>query len=261
MNETDSAEHVCVDTSAGIMHIRMNRPEKLNALTRAMYRNMADLLVDADRDDKVRVIIISGAGGSFTAGNDLDDFRSAGTIDGERPPNPFLPVITRTAKPIIAAVQGVAVGIGTTMLLHCDLVYAGTSARLRLPFVNLGLCPELGSSLLLPLLMGHQRAAQLLLLGETFDAETARAFGLVNGVCDDENLLEAALAAARKLVAQPPASVRLTKALVKRAREEALRSTMAVELEHFSERLRSPEAAEALQAFAERRKPDFSHFV
>lgn len=260
MSISSCTEFVKVEVCEGILHIRLNRPDKLNALTRVMYRAMADALDASNQDDEVRVVLISGSEGCFTAGNDLADFRLAGTDCDERPLNPFLQAIIRTTKPIVAAVAGVAVGIGTTMLLHCDLVYAGTNARFRLPFVNLGLCPELGSSALLPLLMGHQRAAEMLLLGEPFGAETAREVGLVNTVCADEALLDTALANARKLAAQPPASVRLTKMLMKRARESAVLGVMEEELVHFNERLRSAEAAEALQAFSERRQPDYSSF-
>ncbi|WP_298432267.1 enoyl-CoA hydratase-related protein [Geobacter sp.] len=260
MSEADGTQHILVESREGVLCIRMNRPEKKNALTRAMYRIMADAIAQADADDAVRVILITGTGDCFTSGNDLADFRDASTSDRERERNPFMPAISRAKKPVVAAVSGVAVGIGTTMLLHCDLVYAGTGARFQLPFVNLGLCPELGSSVLLPLLMGHQRAAELLLLGEPFGAESARELGIVNGVCADAELLETAFGKARQLAAQPPASVRLTKALMKRAREVAVMTVMEEEIAHFGERLRSPEAAEAFQAFAERRKPDFSRF-
>jgi enoyl-CoA hydratase/carnithine racemase len=258
MTDLDSKQHVLVDCKDRILRIRMNRPEKKHALTRAMYRAVADALTQADADDQVRAVLITGTGNCFTSGNDLADFSNAPA--GARPRNPIIDAITQAKKPVVAAVSGVAIGIGTTMLLHCDLVYAGESARFQLPFVKLGLCPELGSSLLLPLLMGHQRAAELLLLGEPFGAETAREIGLVNAVCTDGELFETALGKARQLAAQPPASVRLTKALLKRGREHALKSAIAEESAEFNIRLASPEAKEAFQAFAERRKPDFSSF-
>lgn len=259
---SDSTGHVRVDCQEGILRIQMNRPEKKNALTRAMYKTIADAIVLADRDDAVRVVLITGTGDCFTSGNDLADFREAATTatGTARPLNPIIPAISQAKKPIVAAVTGVAVGIGTTMLLHCDLVCAGTKARFQLPFVNLGLCPELGSSAILPLMMGHQRAAALLLLGEVFDAETAREAGIVNVVCTDGELQEKALQKARQLAAQPPASVRLTKELMKRGREQVVKQAIAEELVHFNERLKSPEAGEAFLAFAERRKPDFSRF-
>jgi enoyl-CoA hydratase/carnithine racemase len=260
MTVEDSTKHILIESRERIVFIQMNRPEKKNAITRAMYRTMADTLIQADEDDSVRVILITGTESCFTSGNDLGDFSRA-SMPGQEPyRNPFIPAIHRAKKPIIAAVSGVAIGIGTTMLLHCDLVYAGTNARFQLPFVNLGLCPELGSSLLLPLLTGHQRAAELLLLGEPFSAETAREFGLVNMVCPEEELLTMALNKARRLAAQPSASMRLTKELIKRNREMVVTATIEDENRHFGKRLLSPEAKEAFQAFAERRKPDFSLF-
>jgi enoyl-CoA hydratase/carnithine racemase len=259
MTDIESTRHVLVDSRDGIMHIRMNRPEKKNALTRAMYLTIAEALSRADADDAVRVVLLTGTDDCFTSGNDLADFRAL--PDGEkRPRNPILKAIPQAKKPIIAAVNGVAIGVGTTMLLHCDLVYAGTSARFQLPFVSLGLCPELGSSALLPMLMGHQRAADLLLLGEPFNADTAREIGIVNAVYSDDALLEMALRKARQLAAQPPESVRLTKALLKQGREQVVAAAIEEEVGHFNVRLKSPEAHEAFQAFTERRKPDFSNF-
>jgi enoyl-CoA hydratase/carnithine racemase len=238
----------------------MNRPEKKNALTRGMYQTMADAILGADKDGSTRVILLTGTADCFTSGNDIADFIAIHQEVGIKPHNPFLPAISSVQKPVIAAVNGVAVGIGTTMLLHCDLVYAGTKARFQLPFVNLGLCPELASSLLLPRLVGHQRAAELLLLGEPFGAEIARELGLVNAVYPDEALLETAFLKAGQLAAQPPASVRLTKALLKRPIEAAVSQTIEEELALFVELLKSPAAAEAFQAFLEKRKPDFSRF-
>ncbi len=253
-------KHILVDFQAGILRIQMNRPEKKNAITFAMYQRMAEAFLQADQDDAVRVVLITGTEDCFSSGNDLADFKSLSMPGREHPRNPFIPAISRAKKPIVAAVAGVAIGIGTTMLLHCDLVYAGTKALFHLPFVNLGLCPELGSSMLLPLLMGHQRAAELLLLGAPFGAETAREVGLVNMVCPEEELMRTALDKARQLAAQPSASVRLTKALMKRGREAAVTAAIEEESIQFSKRLTSPEAREAFQAFAEHRKPDFSRF-
>ncbi len=259
MTINDSTDHVRIIRREGILHIQMNRPEKKNALTRAMYQAMADAILGADKDDTIRVVLLTGTTDCFTSGNDLADFMSVRNDEGRQPQNPFLPVISRAEKPVMAAVSGSAIGIGTTMLLHCDLVYAGAKARFQLPFVNLGLCPELASSLLLPRLIGYQKAAELFLLGEPFDAQTAREFGLVNAVFPDEELLEAALRKARQLAAQPSAPVRLTKALMKRPMEAAVAKAIDEELAIFIELLKSPAAAEAFQAFVERRKPDFSH--
>lgn len=257
MTAAGSDDHIRISLLEGILHIQMNRPEKKNALTRVMYQAMADAILGADNDGATRVILLTGTADCFTSGNDLADFISAGQDTGTKHHNPFLLAISRAKKPVIAAVGGVAIGIGTTMLLHCDLVYAGTKARFQLPFVNLGLCPELASSLRL---VGYQRAAELLLLGEPFGAEIAREFGLVNAVCPEEELFETAFQKARQLAAQPPASVRLTKALMKRPIEEAVSRAIEEEVGFFVELLKSPAAAEAFQAFVERRKPDFSRF-
>jgi enoyl-CoA hydratase/carnithine racemase len=261
MTIDSGTEHIRISFQEAILHIQMNRPEKKNALTRAMYQTMADAILGADKDSAIRVILLTGTTDCFTSGNDLMDFMNVLSETGMKPHNPFLSVISRAEKPIVAAVSGTAIGIGTTMLLHCDLVYAGAKARFQLPFVNLGLCPELASSLLLPRLIGYQRAAELLLLGETFGAETAREFGLVNAVFPEEELFEWAMQKARQLAAKPPASLRITKALMKRPIAAAVSQVISEELEIFIERLKSPEAAEAFQAFVERRKPDFSRFA
>jgi enoyl-CoA hydratase/carnithine racemase len=192
--------------------------------------------------------------------NLLQDFKEFKPNDKFRPPNPFLVAISRAQKPLVAAVGGAAVGVGTTMLLHFDLVYAGESAWFRMPFVGLGLCPEAASSFLLPRLIGHQGASELLLLGEPFSAAKAFELGLVNAVYPDADLIEKAYAQAQKLAQQPPASVRLTKALLKRSVTAYVADTMTEEMKNFTERLGSVECAEALNAFYERRKPDFSGF-
>ena len=245
----------------GILLLQFNRPEKKNAVNLAMYAALADGIERAGSDNAVRVIVLTGAGGCFTSGNDIADFESGSLAEEPSPAMRFLTALFLAQKPVIAAVSGPAIGIGTTMLLHCDLVYAGTNAVFQLPFVNLGLCPEAGSSLLLPRLAGYQRAAELLLLGEPFSAEAAREAGIVNALCPDEQVLETAMASARKVAALPPAAVRLTKSLLKRSMATALRETMTEEAELFKKRLQSPEAAEAFAAFREHRKPDFSKFL
>jgi enoyl-CoA hydratase/carnithine racemase len=260
MTIDSGTDHILVSSRDAILHIQMNRPEKKNAITRAMYQTMADAILGADKDGAIRVILLTGTADCFTSGNDLMDFMNVQIEPGVKPHHPFLSVISRAEKPIVAVVSGTAIGIGTTMLLHCDLVYAGTKARFQLPFTNLGLCPELASSLLLPRLIGYQRAAELLLLGEAFSAETAQEFGLVNAVYPEETLFKSALQKARQLAAQPPASLRITKALMKRPIASVVSKTIDEELELFIERLKSPEAAEAFQAFMEKRKPDYSRF-
>ena len=253
--------HILVERQDAIQHIRINRPEKKNALTAAMYAAFAEAILAADRDPGVRVMLIGGAGDAFTAGNDLQDFLAhAPQGGGPRPVLDFLQVFSHATKPIVAAVHGVAVGVGTTMLAHCDLVYAAEGTKFSMPFVNLGLCPENASSFLLPAILGYQRAAELLMCGEPFDAAKAREFGLVNAVVPPAELAAAAVAAAQKLASKPPASLRLTKRLLRRAWMPEIEAALAEESRAFAERLSSPEAKEAFTAFFEKRPPDFSRF-
>jgi enoyl-CoA hydratase/carnithine racemase len=251
-------KHILTETIDGILRIEIDRPDKKNALTAAMYQAMADALNAAEADSTVRVVLIHGKADLFTAGNDLQDFLDNRPRDENRPAFQFLRNISRAQKPIVAAVAGAAVGIGTTMLLHCDLVYAAPNARLQLPFVNLGLVPEAASSLLLPALVGYQRAAELLLLGEPFSAQTAKDIGLVTAVVAEDVLLETALAQAKKLAQKPATSVRLTKQLMKRSFIAAMAEQMELEIGHYGELLGAPAAKEAFTAFFEKRKPDFS---
>ena len=260
MNTDSNFNEILTEARDHILRIEINRPQKKNALTVAMYAAMADAIGRAEKDRDIRVIFLHGKADCFTAGNDLQDFKDFKPDGGIRHPNPFLAALPKVKKPMVAAVGGIAVGIGTTMLLHCDLVYAGESAQFRMPFVNLGLCPEAASSFLLPRLIGHQQASELLLLGEAFSAARALEIGLVNAVCPDAEVIDNAFAVARKLAEQPPASVQLTKALLKRSISGDIADAMAEEMKHFTERLGSAECAEALSAFFERRKPDFSSF-
>ncbi len=248
---------IVAKTAAGISQIEFNRPEKKNAITAAMYQALADALKAGRDDPTVRAIVISGKPEIFTAGNDLEDFLKHPPEGRDSPVFQFLHAISHMDKPLIAAVCGPAVGVGTTLLLHCDLVFAGQNARFRLPFTRLGLVPEAASSLLLPRLVGYQKAAELLLLGEEFDAIEAEKMGLVNRVLPAESVLEHALACAAKLVALPPGAIRATKHLLKQGQADALDAQMALEGEEFRSRLKSPEAREAFTAFFERRKPDF----
>lgn len=254
------SEAIRIESSDGIFHIEIARPEKKNALTAAMYRVLADALARAEADSAVRVILISGAGGNFTAGNDLADFLETPPMEKDAPVFRFIDGFANLQKPFVAAIEGVAIGVGTTMLLHCDLAYAGSSARFALPFANLGLTPEAASSLLLPLRAGHARAAEMLMLGEVFSAQAALDAGIVNAVVPDGHVLEHALERCRKLITQPAASLRLTKQLMKRAQQALINDTMYVEADVFKQRLVSPEAKEAFGAFFEKRKPDFSKF-
>lgn len=248
------------DLADGVLTVTIGRPEKKNALTTAMYASLADAFERAERDAAVRVLLIHGVGDAFTAGNDLTDFAANPPTDEASPVFRFLSALSTAEKPVVAAVHGAAVGIGTTLLLHCDLVYAAPDARLQLPFVNLGLCPEAASSLLLPLATSPARAAELLLLGEPFSGEQAHAWGLVNETVPEPDLFEHARGRARALAQKPPASVRLTKSFLRRAHADAVQATIRAEAEAFVERLQSPEAAEAFAAFFEKRAPDFSAF-
>jgi enoyl-CoA hydratase/carnithine racemase len=252
-------QHVQVTTAERITTIRFDRPDKKNAITIEMYAALGAALEAAAGDTAVRAVVLGGTRDCFTSGNDLGDFMRAAQGGGDAGPAlGFLRTLAGFEKPLIGSVAGVAIGIGTTMLLHCDLVYAAPTARFRAPFVDLALVPEAGSSILLPRLVGERRAAQLLLLGETLDAATARDWGLINGVVDDPDA--AAADAARKLATCAPGALRATKALTRRATRDAVAEAMKVEGEAFAERLRSPEAMEAFQAFLTRRAPDFSRF-
>ncbi len=254
------SENIGTHFADGILRVEMKRPEKRNAITVAMYGAMADALLRADDDPAVRALLVHGAADCFTAGNDLKDFLANSPGGDDSPVFRFLHAISSMKTPLIASVAGVAVGVGTTMLLHCDLVFAGQSARFQLPFANLGLCPEAASSLLLPRLVGHQRAAELLLLGQTIDATRAYEIGLVNKVFPDSVLLDEAMNVARRLTQLPAASLRATKALMKRPLSAAVRETMAAENAEFRLCLGSPEAKEAFSAFLEKRQPDFGRF-
>lgn len=256
----DDTELILAETSDRIRTIVFNRPEKKNAFTRGMYERLVRLLDDAAADDGVRVVMLRGTEGCFTSGNDLKDFLERPPRDTDSPVFQLLLRLHRLDKPLVAAVQGPAIGLGTTMLLHCDLVFAGEGAMFQLPFVDLGLCPEGASTFLVPRMMGHQRASELLLLGERFGAGTAHAVNLVNRVCADDRVVAEAHDVARQLAEKPPASVRLTKQLLRRATTQRTGEALHAEAEQFMQRLTSPEAKEAFTAFLERRKPDFSRF-
>ncbi len=244
----------------GVLTIAFNRPQKKNAITAEMYGALADALVQAREDASIRAVMIVGSRDVFTAGNDLQDFMNNPPRGDDSPVFRFLKEISHAPKPLVAAVCGPAVGVGTTMLLHCDLVIAGDNAQFSLPFVQLGLVPEAASSLLLPELFGYQRAAERLLLGEPFGADEALELGLVGAVLPADAVAGHARVQAGKLVALPAAAVRATKRLMKHGRIGAIESRMQLEGEEFRERLQSPEAREAFAAFFERRRPDFSRF-
>ena len=241
-----------------ILTMQFNRPEKKNAITAAMYQSMADALRDAENDADVRVILITGHPQIFTAGNDLEDFMKNPPQAMDSPVHQFLHQLSHASKPVVAAVSGAAVGIGTTLLLHCDLVYASETARFMMPFSQLGLCPEAASSLLFPQLAGYQRAAEKLLLGEAFPADEAYQMGLVNKVLPVDQLRDVARAQATKLVLLPASSMQVTKRLMKAGQTAAIDARMREEGKDFGAMLTAPAAKEAFAAFFQKRKPDFS---
>ncbi len=254
------SDEIIVRRHGQVMEIAFNRPDKKNALTVAMYEAVVAAMDQAREAPGLRVVVFSGTPECFTSGNDVGDFMNSPPVDENSPVIRFLQALVTFPKILVAAVNGPAVGVGTTMLLHCDLVYAGENARFQMPFVNLALVPEAGSSLLLPQLAGHRKAAELLLLGEAFDAGQAREIGLINEVCADDATRERALERAGRIATRAPEAVRLTKALLVEGRSQPLMERMALEGRHFGERLQSPEAREAFTAFFERREPDFSRF-
>ena len=243
----------------GIVTITFNRPDKKNAITVAMYQTIVNALNDAEHDAEVRAILFTG-NEIFTAGNDLDDFLRNPPQNTESPVYQFIQNLSHATKPVIAAVSGLAVGIGTTLLLHCDFVYAADNAKFSMPFTKLGLCPEFASSLLLPQISGYQRAAEKLMLGEAFSAQEACAMGFVNKVLPSAEVLAFAQAQAAKLVALPTSSLRATKRLMKGKQIAAVEAKIKEESVLFSEMLLSREAKEAFTAFFEKRKPDFTKF-
>jgi enoyl-CoA hydratase/carnithine racemase len=244
--------------SDGVLRVELNRPEKKNALTAAMYTRLAEILENAEDDDSVRVVLWHGAGDSFSAGNDLADFLNNPPKAGKSPQARLTDALIAFSKPIVAAVMGAAVGGGTTMLTHFDFVYAGENTRFQTPFINLALTPEYGSSFSIPASAGHLRAAELFMLGEPFTADHAVALGLVTRVVPDSDVLATAIVTAEKLAAKPSGALRTHKRLLKMESIGKLREAVAAESLEFIERLISAEAKEALSAFLEKRPPRFA---
>ena len=252
---TDILSH----TEAGVMTLTLNRVDKKNSITVAMYATMADALEGAAQDAAVRAVVLQGHATVFSAGNDIGDFLNNPPAGGESPVFRFLRAISTFPKPLVAAVCGPAVGVGTTMLFHCDLVYAGDNAAFSMPFVNLGLCPEAASSLLVPQMMGYHRAAEALLLGEPFMAEAALEVGLVNRIVPPTEANGIAQVQARKLAAKPVSSLIETKRLMKQGQAPAVARQMAEEGALFARMLTEPAAREAFSAFMQKRRPDFAN--
>lgn len=256
---TSSIPEILTHLDAGVLTLTINRVDKKNSITAAMYAAMADALAGAGSDAAVKAVVIQGHETIFSAGNDIGDFLNNPPSTQDSPVFRFLRGISSFAKPIVAAVCGPAVGIGTTLLLHCDLIYAGDNAAFSVPFVNLGLCPEAASSLLLPQLLGYPRAAEALLLGEPFSAETALEIGLINRIVPPAEVSALAQQQARKLAAKPLSSIIETKRLMKKGNASLADERMAEEGNSLGRMLGEPAAREALTAFMQKRKPDFSN--
>ncbi len=246
--------------SERVLKLSLNRPERKNALSLAMYSALADLISAADSDAEVRVILLTGTKEFFTSGNDLADFMNEPNIHAQHPVVRFIDALRQCGKPVVAIVHGHAVGIGTTLLLHCDLAYVAEDARLQLPFVNLGLCPEYASSYLIPRVAGQQKAAELFLLGEPFSGAEAAQIGLVTKALPAEQLGVYAQQKIQRLAQQPPAAVRRTKKLLRAATDTAIETCLRAEYAGFAEGLASDECKESITAFFEKRAPDFSRF-
>ena len=254
----DSQQEIVSERSGSILDIAFNRPAKKNAMTFDMYTTLARLLDDADRDEDVRVVLLHGAGDSFTAGNDLADFQKGLPEGGESPQARLITALVAFGKPLVAAVHGAAVGSGTTMLPHCDFVYAAESARFQTPFINLALVPEFGASYSIAAQAGYHAAAELLLLGLPFDARRAAELGLVTRVVPDQEVLATARETAQRLAEKPAGALRASKRLMKRWSGEWFEASAKAEGSEFLARLRSAEAKEAVAAFLEKRRPDFT---
>src|SRR5262244_3681788 len=251
--------NIVTERTGAILRVQLNRPAQKNAMTSSMYTSLADILNEADKDEAIRVMLWHGAGNAFCAGNDVVDFLKNPPRPGAFPQGDLMDAFVRFEKPIVAAVQGAAIGGGTTMLTHCDFVYAGESAKFQTPFINLALVPEFGSSFSLPARIGHIHAAELFLLGEPFTAARALELGLVTRVVPDRDLMATATATAQKLAAKPSAALRACKRLIKRASIDQLKeAALKTEPQEFFERLRSAEAKEAFSAFLEKRPPNFT---
>ena len=255
------SDYINIEKTESVLKIGFNRPDKKNALNGAMYFAVRDALIAGGDDPNVRAVIIYGAGGDFTAGNDLKEFLEFASSNQETfPAKEFLDVLIPYSKPVIAAVDGLAVGIGATMTIHCDLVYASEETRFQMPFVNLGLNPEAGSSFALPQLIGYHNAAEIILLGGMVTAKRAYEMGFVNAVVKQSELMDTAMNAAQRIAELPPTPIRLAKSMMKKHFTDKIMETNEKEFRSFVDRLSSPEAIEAVQAFMEKRKPDFTRF-
>lgn len=255
------SEHILSEMNDRVLILRIQRPEKKNALTQAMYGALADHYTRANGDSAIRAVLIAGTADCFSAGNDMLDFLNGRGEFKDSHTARFMQAMYDFGKPAIAAVNGLAIGIGTTLLLHCDFVYAGKSARFHMPFVNIGIVPELASSYLVPRLVGQRRAAELLLLGESFTAQQAQEYGIVSTVTEDAQCFERALETARRLAAQPPQALRTAKRLMRQGTDAQIRAAHDREIAALTPAVLGVEAREAFNAFVQKRKPDFSSFA
>jgi enoyl-CoA hydratase/carnithine racemase len=254
-------DDIVTERSGNILRVQLNRPTKRNAMTSAMYLSLASIFNEAANDDNTRVVLWHGAGDSFCAGNDIEDFLKNPPGPGESPQARLMEALLDFDKPLVAAVRGAAIGGGTTMLTHCDFIYAGESTQFQMPFINLAVVPEFGSSCSVPARIGHLRAAELILLGTPFDARRAAELGLVTQVVSDNDALAKATETARKLAAKPAAALQASKRLMKQPFRDQLNTAMKAENEEFSTQVRSEDAREAFTAFLEKRKPDFARII
>ena len=251
-------DDIVTEQAGSILRVQLNRPTKRNAMTSAMYVGLAGIFNEAAHDEGTRVVVWHGAGDSFCAGNDIGDFLKNPPGPGESPQARLMNALVNLDKPLVAAVRGAAIGGGTTMLTHCDFVYAGESAQFQMPFINLAVVPEFGSSYSVPARVGHLRAAELILLGIPFDARRAAELGMVTQVISDEDVLVRALETAGKLAAKPASALQASKRLMKQQFREQIQAAMKAENEEFRAQVRSEDAKEALTAFLEKRKPSFT---
>jgi enoyl-CoA hydratase/carnithine racemase len=254
-------DEIITERTDGILRIELNRPKRRNAMTSAMYVALAGIFDGAAKDEQTRVVIWHGAGDSFCAGNDIEDFLKNPPGPGESPQAQLMEALVNFDKPVVAAVHGAAIGGGTTMLTHCDFIYAGESTKFQMPFINLAVVPEFGSSCSVPARIGHIRAAELILLGGPFDARRAADLGLVTEVVSDKDVLAKATETAGRLAAKPAGAMQASKRLMKQPFREQIKAAMKAENREFSAQVRSEDAKEALTAFLEKRRPDFTKSV
>jgi enoyl-CoA hydratase/carnithine racemase len=254
-------DEIVTERLGSVLRVQLNRPTKRNAMTSAMYLSLASIFNEAADDDSTRVVLWHGAGDSFCAGNDIEDFLKNPPGPGASPQARLMEALVNFDKPFVAAVRGAAIGGGTTMLTHCDFVYAGESTQFQMPFINLAVVPEFGSSCSVPARIGHVRAAELILLGVPFDARRAAELGLVTEVVSDKDVLTRATETAGRLAAKPAKALQASKRLMKQPFREQLRAAMKAENEEFSAQVRSEDAKEAFNAFLEKRKPDFTRGI